>query len=266
MRNKEEFTQKKRIFYAREYRHFQIATRSSVLYLLLCVLPLVLLVVLFYDPITLKICNWTGKILSGATGQEYEILEASFLPKLGNVHYVSIAGSLPSFSQALITGILTLAAIIICSQISHNVRSLMIYICMGLYVLLASCVFFVFWPDQFPYQLADYSELYMVQQVALWIIIPSLFGLAVSLVQTGAWPRILSLVCMALYSGLYGIVRYAVYLSMLIAFTSLYMATLFFTFGVLFDFIQMVAVYAIFAKNVSERYNSVRGKAKWLWS
>jgi hypothetical protein len=44
------------------------------------------------------------------------------------------------------------------------------------------------------------------------------------------------------------------------------MASLFFTFGVFFDFLQMVALYAVFIRYQSSRINAGKGQRIWQWS
>ncbi|MEG1524642.1 MAG: hypothetical protein RRZ24_00990 [Clostridia bacterium] len=259
-------SEKNRIFYAREYRHFKLATKSSLLFLIACVIPFVTLSVLFYSPITHGVSLWSGKILAAITGQDIVLSSFSFLPNLGNVYYVAFPSQQPGFTHALICGIVMLFAIILLSQSNRNGRALMIYICMGLYVQLISCVFFIFWPEYFPYELTDYSQLYMLQQTSLWIIIPALFGIASSLVQTSFLSKFIAFFSLIVCVLLYGTLRYVVNLYLIYVLSTLYMATFFFTFGVLFDFIQMVAIYAIFIKSTSECYSTLRGKAQWQWS
>ena len=256
---------KAQITYSRDYRHFSTSVGPLVLYLLLCTLPIVLVFVLLYSPLTRAMCLWSGNIVAQITGETVQISSVAFLPGLGDVHFLSLLGSLPSFSHALIAGIITLLAIPIVSQVKTNYRPLMIFLVMGLYVLLCSCVFFVFWPERFPYTLADYSQLYMLQMAALFIILPLLFGVALSLTRARFIPHMTAVVVQLALEAGYNLLRYVVYLVFLRYCSSLYMATLFFTFGVLFDFIQMVTVYSVFAKKLSEQYGSLEGRAGWAW-
>lgn len=254
------------IFYARDYRHFRATAGNTSLFLLLCVLPILLLFVLFYSPITQALCMWAGNIVAQITGETVSVASTSFLPHCGGVFYLSLPGTLPSYTHTLIAGIITVFLIPIVSQAKRDARPLMIYLCMGLYVLFFSCLFFLFWPNRFPYSLSVYSQLYMVQAAALWIILPTLFGVALALMRASFISRLIALLVQVTMMQLYNAVRYVVYLCFLYFCTSLYMATLFFTFGVLFDFIHMVMIYGMFAKKVSEQYNSAEGRSWWAWS
>lgn len=258
--------QKKVIFYARDYRHFTATAKNTVLFLALCVLPIVIAFIFLYSPITKAMCLWVDKIVSAITGQTIELMSTPFLPGMGGVFYISLQGSLPTFTHAVIAGIIALVAIIIVSQAGPNSRPLMIYICMALYVLLASCLFFIFWPESFPYTLTDYSQLYMVQFAAMLIILPAIFGVALSLMRSSTFARVAVVFVQIAVQFLYNLLRYVTYIVFLYYCSSLYMATMFFTLGVLFDFIQMVMVYSFFAKKVSEQYGSLEGRSKWAWS
>ncbi|MDO5112129.1 MAG: hypothetical protein Q4E65_07475 [Clostridia bacterium] len=266
MANRGVTPKKDMIFYARDYRHFTATVGNTSVFALLCVLPVVLVFVLFYSPITRALCVWAGNIVASVTGESVSMLSTPFLPHLGGVFYLALPGSLPSYTHALIAGLLTVVAIPIVSQARRNSRPLMIYCCMGLYVLLISCLFFLFFPEHFPYTLSTYSQLYMVQAAALWIILPALFGVALALMRANIVARLVAILVQVAVMMLYNAVRYVVYLCFLYFCSSLYMATLFFTFGVLFDFIHMVTLYAFFAKKVSEQYNSPEGRSQWAWS
>lgn len=253
------------IFYARDYRHFAANTKNTVLFLVFCVLPVTLAFIFFYSPLTRAVSLWTGKVIMQVTGDAVEILSSPFLPGLGSVYYVSLIGTIPSYTHALIACILTIIAIPIASQAKTNARSFMIYVCMGLYVQLISCLFFLFWPELFPYTLSEYSELYMLQAASLWIIIPTLLGLALALMRASILHRVLAILIQVGTMLIFSTVRYVVYLCFLNFCSSLYMATLFFSFGVLFDFIQMVMIYSFLAKRISEQYDSLKGRSQWAW-
>jgi hypothetical protein len=237
-----------------------------MLYLLLCVLPVVLIFVLFYSNITLALCNWSGHIIASVTGEPIDILRGEFLPWFGNTYYLDVEGSDPSFFHACVSAVICFAAIIILGRINNNARPFLIYLCMGFIVQLISSLFFLFVPQLFPYTLTDYSDLYMKQQVALWIMISLIAGLATGLLDPAGLSKFVAFFTTVAYLFVYGCLRYVLYLIALRYFSLMYMASLFFTLGVLFDFLQLVAIYAVFAKHVSAKMGAGRGYAKWLWS
>lgn len=259
------YIEKEMIFYTREYRHFKKMSPSSLIFLLICVLQVILIFTLFYSPITYGISQWTGKIISSVTGEYIKIASSEYFPKLGDIYFISAAGKAPGFTFSLISAIISLPAIIIAAQAKKNSKPLMIYMCMGLCVHLISSVFFIFWPEYFPYDLTQFAELYMKQQICVWIMIALIMGISTALVnETGAMKYVVFFVEVAV-SLIYGVIRYAVFAFVIYYGSYIFMASLFFTFGVLFDFIQMVCVYSFFAKAASARYASAEGRKKWLW-
>ena len=69
-----------------------------------------------------------------------------------------------------------------------------------------------------------------------------------------------------LYSLVFGIIRYILFLYVLQRFSVLYMALMFFVFGPFFDFLYLVGIYSIFINKMIELYESQAGKDEWLWS
>ena len=257
--------EKTTIFYARDYRHFSAYPSRILLFCALLVVPVVLVFLLFYSPLTHAMALWSGKVISQVTGETAELLSCPFIPGLGGVYYIGIPGHAPSFTHALLAGITSIAGLIIISQVKPDSRPLMLYISIALCVQLCSCLFFIIWPDRFPYDLRDYSQLYMIQTVALLIILPAILGLSLALLRISAVVRALSLLAQVFIQLLYGLTRYVVYMAILYYCSYLYMAALFFSLGVLFDFIQMVTIYGFVARKASEFYNSAEGKRRWAW-
>lgn len=258
-------SQKKIIAYSRDYRYLKRPKWNNLFFLMLCVVPVVLCFVLFYDPITLALANWSAKIVASITQMSVSIVSDPYFPGLGDVHYIDMAGTNPSFTYSLISVILSLLFVLIASQANRNSRPLMIYLSMGGYIHLISSLFFLLAPESFPYTLTEYSELYMKQQISIWIMIVVIAGVATFLIATAGISQYVAFLVTALYSFLYGCLRYVVFLVFLYYATSIFMATLFFTFGVLFDFLQLVAVYSIFIRHVSTRMERSRGKKVWQW-
>lgn len=254
------------IFYTRDYRYFSAKPGNTALFALLCVLPVALIFILFYSPISHAMSLWSGNIVSSVTNQTVEIMSKDFLPGLGGVHYLSMPGTVPTFTHALVSGIICLVAIMVVSQAQLNYRPFMIYLCIALYVQLFSSIFFIFWPDLFPYLLSDYSQLYMIQMAALLIILPTIFGMALALMRMSVIARVVAVLVQVSVLLIYNLFRYIVYLVFLYYCTSLYMAMLFFSLGVLFDFIQAVSIYGFAARHVSEQYGSRDRRSKWAWS
>lgn len=257
---------KRFIDYTREYRHMPHPSVLNYAFAAYTSLPVVLLYVIFYSDITLALSKWAGRILASVTGQEVSVTSKAYFPGFGDIYFTDMQGRMPSFTYALAAALIAVVLIIIFSQGNYNSRPLMIYLCMGLYVFFISSLFFVFFPEHFPYTLTQYSELYMKQQVALWITISLLGGISIGLLCEKGIHKFIAFFTMAVMSFLYGCVRYVIYLYLLHAVSSILMATLFFTFGVLFDFLQLIAIFSIYIKGYSHRLSQRKRGANWLWS
>lgn len=253
------------VFYSRDYRHF---TKPGVLSILITAVSMIAVIAFYllnYTDITRALSDWTAGILHTVTGAETQTIAKDYFPAFGPIYIVDMAGTTPSFMFSLICAIVSLALVILLSMLKKGMRSLAIYFCMGAYILLISAVFFIFVPEYFPYSLTDYSELYMKQQVILWITVPSLGGMAIFLLG-GKWiSGYLTFALIVVVSFLFGCVRYVVNMYILYAGTSIFMASLFFTFGVLFDFLQMVSIYTLYVQILSKRMQSVKNRGEWEW-
>ena len=257
---------KKKIFYVREYRHFTPNGKETVLFLLTCVVPIVLIMLLVFPYISHWICTWVGRLLSQTPnteiGTEVHDLFPNFLP----IESLTLAGHNPSRTQVLIAMVVSLVLLIISWQVDANLRSVFIYLSMALYLLLASCLFFLFWPERFPYTLDQFSSLYMLQQASLCVILPALLGIALSLIPAGFCLKYFAVILCSLLDILVCTLRYFFYLYVLHRFSYLYMASLYFSLGVLFDFIRMVLIFSFVAKRVSETMQKPDWRGKWDWA
>jgi hypothetical protein len=259
--------QKRLIFFTRDYRHLPKPRIWMWLFVVLFILPVIAALVLFYPQISYAVSAWTCGVITGGTGIRTSITSSEFIPAIGPVYLVDIAGTLPTlwFSVVnLIVSVLILLLVIFLRR--SGLRSFGIYVSMAMFVHMISSLFFIFFPEYFPYSLTDYSELYMEQQIAIWICIAAISGFAISLIFSPFWSKLLTYFVTLVYTGLYGITRYVLYLLILRYFSSLYMATLFFTLGVLFDFLQMVFVYIIYVRYASQKYGSQKEGTLWKWS
>jgi hypothetical protein len=68
------------------------------------------------------------------------------------------------------------------------------------------------------------------------------------------------------YSFIFGFVRYAVYLVLLVKASTLYMAVLFFTFGPFFDFLYLVCIYSMYMNALTKRFDNRKRGAEWQWA
>jgi hypothetical protein len=257
--------EKSSIYYPREYRHFLRFRVAAIPFLLLCVLPVAALFLFLYPEITAFITNWGGDTIRRITGIRPPVESGQFLEWVGDIHYLSLPGPAPGFFHAVVSALVCVAVFIVSARTSLF-RPLMIYLCLGAFAQFVSSLFFILVPEYFPYSLTDYSKLYMEQQVSLWLMITLIVGISIALASAPGLSRIVAFYACIIYLLVFGCVRYVLYLLVLHYFSLLYMASLFFTLGVLFDFLQMVTIYAVFVRYQSSRINTGKGQKIWQWS
>ena len=260
-------TEKQSIFYTRDYRHLPRPRLSMWFFVALIVLPVLASIFLFYPRLSLAISTWVSGVITGNTGVSTSVISSEFIPMIGPVYLVNIAGSLPTRVFSIINAVVSLAVLLAVGIFRKSgFRAFMIFLSMAMVIHLISSLFFTFFPEYFPYTLENYSELYMEQQIAIWLCIAGISGFAISLIYSPLLAKLTAFFATLAYSFVYGVVRYVIYLVILHFFSSLYMATLFFTLGVLFDFLQMVFIYILFVQYASREFNSQKEGALWKWS
>ena len=258
--------EKKIINYSRDYRHLN---RSLAAYIIQSVVVLGVLItgyLLVYTKFSYYISEFAAFVLSKIFGYDTGIREMDYLPKLGGVYCVTMDCKSPSFSFSLISLIVTLFLLVVFIQIKTKRKPVMIFVSIALFIHLVSSAFFlIFGADRFPYSLNDFSELYMKQQIIIWLMIMVVYVFSTSLITHVVWLRIISFVKLAFISVIFGIVRYIVYMVILSKFTLIFMAVLYFMFGVLVDMMIMVGVYSIFMKKASEKFKNRSEVKLWKW-
>ena len=256
---------KKQIYYTRTYRHLKLEPVPYIVFLLLLIVPAVILLCLFYDELTLAMTQGAAWVMHQAGGPEAEIGAGAFLPQLGPVYYLDFPTVLPP--PVFVLGNLAVmlgVSWLLCTGWRKN-RPISVYLLIVTFIHVISCVFFLLGPEQFPYTVADFSDLYMKQQVGIWITFLVLMGLVMGLVRGSFFWRVLTVVTLMVYSLAFGFVRYVLFLAVLHFFSVLYMPLMFFALGPFFDFLYFVAIYAIATDGVIRRYDS-RMKGEWLWA
>lgn len=259
--------EKQEIFFTRDYRHLPKPRFSMWIFVLLIVFPTLAAILLMYPQLSLGISQWVSGVITDNTGVPTSIISSDFIPMIGPVYLVDLAGSLPTRVFSIINLAVSALVLLLAGIFRKSgFRSFIIFLCMAMFVHLISSLFFIFFPEYFPYTLKNYSELYMEQQIAIWLCIAGISGFAISLIYTHIFAKIVTFLATLAYSFVYGVVRYVIYLVILHYFSSLYMATLFFTLGVVFDFLQMVFIYILYVQYASRTFGSQKEGSLWKWS
>ncbi|HMK55300.1 MAG TPA: hypothetical protein VK448_01530 [Dissulfurispiraceae bacterium] len=250
------------ILYHRSYRKIAASPRPFVLQFFFIALPLSLIVVFFYPDITRTVCLIAKEVLSPFFS-EGSLRIVSYPYLTGNAHYLTLPGKFPSVVFSLLNAIAGLLILLLLPKIVRF-KPLVILGSVVSFIMFLSAVFFLFLPDQFPYQASDYSDLYIKQQISIWFFVPVIMGLAVLPLPASLPSKVVAMLTSFIYSLIFGTVRYAVFLFIIGKISLLYMAVLFFALGPLVDFVYIVGIYCVYAARLAK---NIKGNyTLWKWS
>lgn len=125
------------------------------------------------------------------------------------------------------------------------------------------CYLFTFIPEYFPYDATEYSSLYIKQQVGIYFFVPIIIGIAVCMLPINFVKSWITIAFCAVYSFIFGIVRYITFMFILSKVSLMYMASLFFSFGPFIDFLYLVCIYSLLASSTADKLK--RNKGVWRW-
>lgn len=262
--------QKTQIYFARTYRHLKPNSKERLLFLLVCVLLCIIFFLFLYTKVSYMLAVWVKQALSVLIPESsLGIAYGEFLPFFGGVYYVRIPNTMPSFQEVVINLAVTLFLLFICflpSRKSKGGTPLSIYFAIILLTHLVAIIFFIFAKDFYPYSATQYSELYIKQQVGIWLSFLALSGLITGILGYGNIAgRLISFLGTMAYSFIFGCMRCLTSMFIISTVSSLYMATLFFSLGPLFDFLYLVCFYSIYINAQINRFDQGEGRSKWHW-
>lgn len=258
--------EKKKIYFARTYRHLKVNPREYLVFLLLFILPAIIALLFLYDELTYILCKTASWVITAASGENAGMMSDTFLPGFGPVYSLSLPTTLPDYNLILLNfGVSLTVAWLLCTG-TRKGRPMSIYLSITLFIHIIACAFFLLGKNVFPYTLEEFSDLYIKQQVGIWITFLLLIGLVMGLLSRGALlRRLLTTMCVMLYSFAFALVRYVLFLYVLMEFSILYMPLMFFALGPFFDFSYFVAIYAVSTNGIIRLYDS-KQKEEWFWA
>ncbi|MEG0019553.1 MAG: hypothetical protein RR728_03310, partial [Oscillospiraceae bacterium] len=196
---------------------------------------------------------------------ELGIAYGEFLPLFGGVYSVQLPGKMPSVQFILVNMFAVLVLLLVCAFIKGGGKAAAVFISIALGIHFVSCIYFLFWGRYFPYTLSEYSDLYMKQQISIWLTFMVITGMATGLTVNSGIKKYLAFIATMAYSFVFGCVRYVGFLFLLNRASSLYMAALFFSFGPFFDFLYLVFIYSYFIKRLIIHYEAREREVNWQW-
>lgn len=261
------YKEKKTIYYSRTYRHLKANMLGSILYLVVAVLPVLLIFIFNIRNIThfmsKSAVDILGKIYPGSS---LYIQEDTF-SILGAIEVVDLPTIYPQIGFTILNFLVILLLILFCCTGSRKGRPISIFLTIIFVIHTINCIYFVFASNYFPYTAFDYSNLYIKQQIGIWIAFIVMMGLVTATQGRKALLyRLLAFFSVLVYSFLFGFIRYILFLYIIEEFSIIYMALMFFALGPFFDFLYLVGIYGFFMNKIIDFYESPKGKEEWEWS
>lgn len=258
---------KKQIYYARTYRRLQIRRTPGMVLALLVILTAVVVFVVNMNHLTGTLTQIAAGILSEVIRAERIQLCTTEYSLFGTITYINLPAAPVTQKMIGINLLVCAVGLVVMRLLRKTGTPFAIFALFAVLTHMVSCVFFWFAGAHFPYTLGEYSELYVKQQIGIWLVFFVLAGLMITLIGERDYlfksVMFASVMC---YSFVFGTVRYILFLYLLHVGSLLYMAILFFVFGPMFDFSYLVAFYAVFMNKKTNEYEYGKKRSAWKWS
>lgn len=249
------------------YRHLKINHLKRNLYLWFLILPMLIVYFFTYAQLSVFISNFVRNILSELIPvKEMTLTTSEFLPYFGDVTFITLPTAVFDSQLNILTLIVSAAILWFMLTGKRRGNPASIFVSIGLFIQIISCIFFIFAAKDFPYSATIYSELYIKQQISLWLFFFIIIGVVTVLLGNGYfYHNLFFILSLMAYSFIYGVLRYVAYLYIVSEISTIYMAALFFTFGPLFDFLYVTYFYGLYVNRIILVNESKDSEDIWQW-
>ncbi len=258
---------KEKIFYARTYRRMKINVKHSIVFGCVFVLPALFLYFLLLENIINGVVQFSYWVLTQIVPGDVIQIQTTDYAKFWEMSYLVLPTSYPQFKTACIHLLICLMILAVISCLRKTGRPMAIFSLYCMFVHVINCTYFIFARQTFPYTVGDYSEIYLKQQIGVWMMFILMAGFVL-----GSWGntflrhRIAAFAGIMTYSLVFGVARYIVFMFLLYRFSVIYMAIMFFVIGPMVDFAYFVMIYASFMNKMTTEYDKGDKRGEWGWS
>jgi len=255
------------IRYNRSQRHLNASWLLWAIFLLLIVQPVLLLIIFYHTELSQFVAELVASWIRPILGQEsVTVLQSEFLGDFAGVHVVHLSNNLPTVGFSFANLIVTLILMVIVVRAIRKNSVMAFYFMMMAVVHFVSSMYFWLASEFFPYTIFTFSDLYMKQQISIWITIVAFGGFIYTFTgSTRFIDKLVFFLITIVYSLIFGIIRYFVFLVLLSKLSVIYMAVMFFTLGPLFDFLYLVGIYVLYIYVSMRKLSNVKELDKWAW-
>jgi hypothetical protein len=177
---------------------------------------------------------------------------------------LGVPGSYPELWFSAVNAVLALLVIIVLPKTKCPKPVTVVSTLVSL-IHLVSALFFLFVPDRFPYQVIDFSTTSVVMVIAVWFLIPVVYGFTLYPLPASLFSKALIILFTIAFSATFHIFRYALFLYLISAYSFIFMAVLFFCFGILLDMTFLVGFYSFYLSLLSRRLRQDSSVWQWLY-
>ncbi|MCR5100755.1 MAG: hypothetical protein K6B41_05275 [Butyrivibrio sp.] len=258
---------KRKIFYARYYRHLKVDLWKVFVFTLLFTAPILLICFIFMDDASRFVCNLGIKILADIfPGLPFniDVTDFSIISKL---YYIDLPVFYPSKYQIYGNIVVSVLIMLISMKKIWKGSPLTIYFFLNGTIHLVNSLYFLFATYDFPVKAVTYSKLYMQQEAGIITIFLLLMGLCTAFVGNRNYlAKIMASLAVLIYSIVFGMTRYILFLYILTKYSILYVSLMYFTIGPILDFVYFVMIYAAFINHMIKIFDSTQERDLWEWS
>jgi len=236
-------------------------------YFLCLVIPAAILIIIYYTQITLGISQIVRHFLEPIVGEgNVKIINGDFLTSTKGIYFLALPNSMPS---RLFSGINLIVTLVLLGFFIYKAKKnslISFFFLMVMVVHFVSSMFFLIAPQFFPYDITVFSELYIEQQISIWLVLVLFAGLIFG--TTGSpniFTKIGYFLLLSVYSAVFGILRYFVFLVILYQASVIYMGVMFFILGPLFDFLYLVGIYVFYIYRSMRQLSDIKEINRWQW-
>jgi hypothetical protein len=172
----------------------------------------------------------------------------------GNVSLTVLMGSYPTPTYCVGLALASILGMVTLMNIHRIPRSVSVYASFVLLITLVSALYFLFIPERFPYTIEKFSDLYIKTELGVWCSIPLILAMSLLILPSSLPERMTVIALTLLYSLVFGLVRYIIFLYILGHYSYVYMASMFIAFDPPLDTIYVVGMYSFYMSFMSKHY------------
>ncbi len=259
--------EKEKIYYPRTYRKMQFDIKESLIFGGIIVLPVLILYLCYMENLIKGIVKLAYWVLSQVIEKEYIQIQRTEYSAFWTIEYLELPTTYPAFHEQCVNLLVCLALWVLMKCFRKKGSPMAIFSLYCIYVHGANCIYFLCTSGTFPYTIGDYSELYLKQQIGIWLMFIIMAGLVFGCLGRSLLRyKIVTFLGICIYSLVFGAARYIFFLFLLFRFSVIYMAVLFFVIGPMVDFVYFVMIYAAFMNKMTKEYAKSDKKGEWKWS